>query len=599
MKNLELARIFYQIAEFIEMDEVSFRSRAYNKAARVLDSLEKDVQDIYQKGGTKALKKIPGIGEAIAKKIEEFIKTGKVKTYQRLKKQCPVDLETLTMVEGLGARKIKILYKKLGIRNLKDLEKEAKMGKISELEGFGEKSEKNILQAIQFVKAGQNRFLISSILPIVRQIINQLKELPQVYKISIAGSARRMKETVGDIDILVTSNKPDKVIDSFVKMFTSPKQSEGGPRITKVWAKGPTKSSVRFRAGLASPKQGEGGFDCDLRVVKKESFGAALQYFTGSKDHNILIRKIAKKKGLKLNEYGVFKGKKKIAGKNEKEVYQAIGLPYIEPELRTNTGEIEAALRQAQGKLNQLPKLINYNDIKGEIHCHSNWSDGSRTINELALSAKKIGYQYLVITDHTKGLTIANGLDEARILRQMKEIDKVNKSLKGIKILKGCEANIKVDGTIDIKDEVLDKLDIVLAGVHFRLKMDKKDMTERIIKAIENPHIDIIVHPFGRLIDKRPGYQMDFKQVLKAAKKNKTVLEINAHTSRLDLRDINIRQAVEAGVKLAIGSDIHSVNCFQMMELGIAQARRGWAEKKDILNTRTLTNFLEFFKDKE
>ena len=582
MKNLEIARIFYQIAEFIEMDEVSFRSRAYNKAARVLDSLEKDVQDIYQEGGTKALKEIPGIGEAIAKKIEEFIKTGHIKTYQRLKKQCPVDLETLTMVEGLGARKIKILYKELGIRNLKDLEKAAKTGKILELEGFGEKSEKNILQAIQFVKAGQDRFLIGLILPIVRQIINQLKELPQVDKISIAGSARRMNETIGDIDILIASNQPDKVINSFVKM----------PGIAKVWAKGPTKSSVRFRAGLASPKQGEGGFDCDLRVVKKESFGAALQYFTGSKDHNILIRKIAKKKGLKLNEYGVFKGKKKIAGKNEKEVYQAIGLSYIEPELRNNTGEIEAALA------NKLPKLINYSDIKGEIHSHSDWSDGSRTIKELALAAKKIGYQYLVITDHTKGLTIANGLDEARILRQMKEIDQINKSLRGIKILKGCEANIKVDGTIDIKDEVLAKLDIVLAGIHSKLKMNKKDMTKRIIRAIENPHVDIIVHPTGRLINKRPGYQMDFEQVLKAAKKNKTALEINAHTSRLDLRDFDIHQAVKAGVKMVIGSDIHSVNCFQMMELGIAQARRGWAEKKDILNTRTLTNFLKFFKDK-
>jgi len=586
MKNLELARIFYQIAEFIEMDKVSFRSRAYNKAARVLYSLEKDVEEIYQEGGTKKLKEIPGIGDAIAKKIEEFIKTGQVKTYQRLKKQSPVDLEALTMVEGLGARKIKILYKELGIRNLKDLEKAAQKRKISELEGFGEKSEKNILQAIQFVKAGQNRFLLGLILPFARQIINQLKELPQVDKISMAGSVRRMKETVGDIDILVISAKPDKVIDFFIKM----------PGIAKVWAKGLTKSSVRFRTGLATPKQGEGGFDCDLRVIKKESFGAALQYFTGSKDHNILIRRIAKKKGLKLNEYGVFKGKKKIAGKNEKEVYQAIGLSYIEPELRNNTGEIEAALRQAQGKLNRLPKLIKYNDIKGEVHCHSDWSDGLKTIKELALAAKKIGYQYLVITDHTKGLTVANGLDEARILRQMKEVDKLNKLLKGIKILKGCEANIKVDGSIDIKDEVLAKLDIVLAGIHSRLKMNKQDMTKRIIKAIENPHVDIIVHPFGRLIDKRPGYQMDFEQVLKAAKRNKTALEINAHISRLDLRDADIRQAKEAGVKMVIGADVHSNNCFQIMELGIAQARRGWAEKKDILNTRTLTKFLEYFK---
>jgi len=569
MKNLELAQIFYQMAEFIEMDEISFRSRAYNKAARVLESMETDIEAIYDKGGVKELKKISGIGQAIAQKIEEYLKTGKIKTYQRLKKQCPVDLEKLTAVEGLGARKIKVLYKELGIKNLKDLEKAGKAGKIGKLEGFGEKSEQNILQAIEFVKAGQDRFSLGRALPIARQIIVKLEQLPQVGKISQAGSIRRMKETIGDLDVLATSSKPKKVMDFFVKEFGS----------AKVWAQGQTKSSVRLRSGL----------DCDLRIVKKQSFGAALQYFTGSKDHNIVIRRLAKKKGLKLNEYGVFKGKKSIAGKNEKEVYKAIGLPYIEPELRTNTGEIEAALK------NKLPKLIGYDDIKGDAHTHSDWSDGQASIEVVAKAAKSLGYQYVVITDHAGFLKIAHALDEKQLLKQMAEIDKINKKISGIKIVKGAEVDIRVDGTLAIKDEVLAKLDFVYGAVHSKFKMNRKDMTERLIKAMENPHLDAITHPTGRVIQKREEAQLDFNQIFRAAKKTKTALEINANASRLDLRDVYIRQAIEAGVKMVIGADVHALRHFNEMELGIAQARRGWAGKKDILNTKPLTSFLKYF----
>jgi DNA polymerase (family 10) len=562
MKNLELAQIFYQMAEFIEMDEVSFRSHAYNKAARTLESLEVDIEGIYQKGGIKELKKTPGIGEKIAKKIEEYIKTGKIKTYQRLKKQCPVDLESLTAIEGLGSRKIKVLYKKLKIKNLKDLKKAAKAGKIRKLAGFGEKSEKNILQAIAFAKASKGRFSLGVILPAVRRIIGQLEEVPQVGKISTAGSVRRMKETIGDIDILITSSKPMRVMDFFVQMS----------EIVKVWAKGSTKSSVRFK----------GGFDCDLRVIKKESFGAALQYFTGSKDHNILTRRIARQKGLKLNEYGVFRGRKKIAGQTEKGVYQAIGLSYIEPELRTNTGEIEAAL------VGKLPKIVGYNDIKGDLHCHTDWSDGSQTIKEMAGAAQKMGYQYLAITDHTGTLRIAGGLDERRLLAQMREIDKINKKFRNFKILKGCEVNIKADGSLDIQEEILAKLDVVVAAVHSGFKMNKEAMTKRLIRAIENPNVDIIAHPTGRVIFKRKGYQFDFDGVLQAAKKTKTALEINAYPGRLDLRDADVRKAVEAGVKLVVSTDAHNMDQLRFAELGIATARRGWAEKKDILNTRSV-----------
>ncbi len=357
------------------------------------------------------------------------------------------------------------------------------------------------------------------------------------------------------------------------------------PGITKVWAKGPTKSSIRFKDGL----------DCDLRIVKKESFGAALQYFTGSKEHNILTRRIARGNGLKLNEYGVYRRNKKIAGKTEKGVYKAIGLPYIEPELRTNTGEIEAALRSAQGEPNGLPKLVDYGDIKGDCHCHTDWSDGSQTIKEAAKIAQKMGYQYLAITDHAGFLRIAGALDEKGLLKQMAEIDKINKRLSGIKILKGCEVDIKKDGDLAIKDEVLEKADIVLAAVHSNFKMAKRDMTKRLVRAIKNSFINIIAHPTGRVIHKREEYSFDFDAVFKAAWENKTAIEVNAHFKRLDLRDIYIRKAIEAGVKLVISTDAHNPVEFSMMEFGVATARRGWAEKKDILNTRSADGLLRYF----
>ncbi len=570
MKNLELAQIFYQISEFLEMKEDGFRSRAYNKVARVLESMEKDIEEIYQLGGLKLLEEIPGVGKNIALRIEEYLKTGKISEHQKLKKESPVDLEELTKVEGLGPRKIKILYKKLNIRNIKDLEKAAQKGKIGELEGFGDKSQKNILQAIEFAKADQGRMLLGQILPTVREIISNLEKLKEVEKVSLAGSVRRMKETVGDIDILAISSKPEKVMEFFVKM----------PEVVKIWAQGSTKSSVRFKKG----------FDCDLRVIKKESFGAALQYFTGSKDHNIATRRLAIKKGLKLNEYGVFKKEKRIAGKNEKEVYQSIGLSYIEPELRTNTGEIEAALN------GELPQIIQYNDILGETQCHSDWSDGRNPIRKMAQEAKKLGYQYILITDHAGFLKIAHALDEKRLCKQIEEIDRINQKLSGIKVLKGAEVDIMMDGSLSIKDSVLEKLDLVVAAVHSGFKMNKEDMTQRLIKAIENKNVSIIAHPTGRIIQKREAYSFNYEEVFQAAKKNKTALEINAHYVRLDLKDTDIRQAIESGVKLTIGTDAHNSNELSLMEFGIAQARRGWAEKKDILNTRNLKDFLKYFE---
>jgi len=568
MINQEIAKIFYEIANYLQMDDVSFRPYAYRRAATILESLDKDLREIYNQGGLKALEKIPGVGKNIALKIEEYLKTKKVKTLQRLKKKTPVNLTEIIRVEGMGVKKAKVLYQKLKIKNLKDLEKAVKAHKIAPLEGFGEKTEKNILQGLAFLKKSKGRFLLGEIMPIVEEILEKLKSFKEVEKISVAGSVRRMKETIGDVDILAVSKKPEKVMAFFVSL-------DG---VEKVWNKGSTKSSIRM----------EGGFDIDLRVVPGQSYGSALQYFTGSKEHNIATRKIAISKKLKLNEYGVFKGWQMIAGKNEKEVYQAIGLDLMAPEMREDTGEVELAQK---GKL---PKIIEYNSIKGDLHCHSSWDGGANSIEEMAQAAQAMGYQYIGIADHTKFLRIENGLNEKQLVQQRKEIDKLNKKMK-IKILQGCEANIMNDGSIDIKDEALAKLDFVIAGVHSSMKMDKDTMTKRIIKAMKNPHVDIISHPTGRILKQRDEYQADFDKILRAAKETRTILEINSSPDRLDLKDTNIKKAKELGIKMIINTDSHHSSQMEVIRFGIAQARRGWAENKDIINTQPLAKLLKYF----
>jgi DNA polymerase (family 10) len=581
MKNKEIAKIFYEIADFLEMERIQFKPAAYRKAALVLEGLENDIEKIYEKGGKKALdEEIPGVGKSIAEKIEEYLKTGKIKYYQQLRKKTPVKMEELSAVEGMGPKRAKKLYQKLGIRNLEDLEKAAKAHKIAPLFGFGEKTEKNILEGIAFLKRSKGRFLLGDILPRAKEIEKELKNLKEVEKISLAGSLRRRKETIGDIDILIVTKKPRKVVDFFVSL----------PDIVKIWGKGPTKASIRLKEG----------FDVDLRVVGKKSYGSALQYFTGSKEHNIVTRKIAIEKGLKLNEYGVFKGRKMIAGWSEAGVYRVIGLPWMPPEIRENRGEIEAALRQAQGKPNGLPKVIGYNDIKGDLHCHTRWNGGQNTILEMAKKAQLMDYQYLGITDHTKFLRIERGLNEKQLAQQRKEIDKLNSKFKAqnskFRLLQGAETNILKDGSIDINDEALSKLDYAIAGIHSNFKMEKRTMTERIIKAIKNPHIKIISHPTGRLLKKRDEYKINFERILKAAKEFKVALEINSWPQRLDLNDRKIRRAKETGVKMVINTDSHHKDQMRFMELGIAQARRGWAEKKDIINTLSLTKLIRFFK---
>jgi len=561
MRNQELSRIFAQIASHMEMEGVSFKSQAYEKAAESLGVLSRDVKDILEQEGMKGLEAIPRVGKGIAEKIEEYIKTGRVKEYEALKKAMPVDLEGLTLIEGVGAKTVKDLYKKLKIQTVGDLEKAAKAGKLAGLSGFGKKTEENILQSIAFLKRSQGRRLLGDIYPFVQEYVAKLKESGLVQHVSFAGSVRRMKETIGDIDLLVTTSKPQEVMDFFLTMVPH----------EKVWGKGKTKTSVHTTHG----------FDVDVRVVPDKVYGAALQYFTGSAEHNVSLRTYASKKGFKLSEYGLFKGKKLIACKTEEDVYGALGMQTPVPEMRENTGEIELAL----GK--KLPHVIGYDDLKGDLQVQTDWTDGKHSIEEMAREAKRQGLSYIAITDHTRDLAMTGGADEAKLRRQMAAIDKLNYKLSGITILKGAEVNIRKDGTLDIADSTLAKLDVVGISVHSNFKMTIKDMTERIVKAMRNPHVDILFHPTGRLLFKRDAYHVDMGAIIKEAKKLGVVLEANA-SQRMDLNDMNIKAAVQAGVKIAIDSDAHRKEHFQVLRYGIAQARRGWATKEDVINTQSV-----------
>lgn len=575
LSNSEIAKILYEIGEYLDMQGVAFKPRAYEKAAEAIEASQEEVADVYKSGQLKALEDIPGVGVSIAEKIEELLKTGKLKYYEQLKKKTPVNLSELTAIEGLGPKSIKKLYDEQGIRNLEDLEKAAKSGKIRAIEGFGVKTEENILKGIEFVKKSSGRFILGFVMPDIRVIEHRLRAMKEVKTFAVAGSVRRYKETVGDADILVISDNPKPVMDYFVSM----------PEVVRVYARGETKSAVKLKNGL----------DVDLRVVPEESYGAALNYFTGSKDHNIALRKIAIKKGYKLNEYGLFK-QRQIAGRTEEEIYKALGMDYIEPEMREMTGEIEAAQKH------ELPRLIQRGDLIGDLQVQTNWSDGENSIEEMAMAAMKLGLEYIAITDHTKRLAMTHGLDENKMLEQMKEIDKLNATWEKrygkekFRILKGTECDILKDGSLDLSDSVLEKLDVVGASAHSYFNLTKEEQTERIKRAMKNPNVDIVFHPTGRLIQKREPYEVDIDALIKTAKETQTVLEIDAYPDRLDLKDEYIRKCVKAGVKMAIDSDAHSANNFSFLEYGIAQARRGWAEQKDIINAWPLEKMLSMLK---
>ena len=574
MKNKELAKIFNEISEYLEMDGVPFKPYAYQKAALTLETLKNDVEVLYKAGGLKALKGIPGVGESIAHKIEEYLTTGRIEYYEEFKKKMPIALDEIVAVEGVGPKKARVLFEQLGVKTLEELEAAAQAHKIAPLFGFGEKTEKNILQAIEFLKSSKGRFLLGEILPIANAVLEQLQRLPEVERANTAGSVRRMKETIGDVDFLVISTNPARVMDFFVSQ----------PGVVKVWGQGATKSSVRLQEG----------FDMDIRVIPPESYGAALQYFTGSKEHNIALRKIAIDRGYKLSEYGLFKGAQMIAAQTEEAVYGKLGMPWIPPELREDRGEIEAALA---GKL---PEIIDYGDIKGDLHVHCDWDGGANSIDEIVAAALALGYEYVGIADHTKFLKIEHGLDEDKLRARNQEIDALNARLaqegKRFQVLKGCEANILADGAIDIADAALAELDFVIAGVHSHFKQPREEMTRRILRAMRNPHVDIISHPTGRILKRREEYEVAIDELLAAAQETGTILEINSYPERLDLGDVNILAAKQAGIKMVINTDTHNVDQLHLMGFGISQARRGWAEKKDIINAWPAAELLKMMK---
>ncbi len=569
MKNRQIAKIFNEIAELLELKgENIFRIRAYRRAAQNVDGLPKDVTTL----SPEELEAIPGIGKDLAAKIQEYLSTGKVAKHEELKKDIPEGVLDLLRIPGLGPKKAKQFYDKLKVKSVDELEGAIREGKLSGLPGIQKKTEENILKGIEQIKRGTERQPLGRVLPLAEDIVRRMKEAAPVDKIEVAGSIRRMKDTVKDIDILTTSKKPEAVMDVFVKL----------PHVSRVLAHGPTKSSVIT----------EDGIQVDLRVVEEDSFGAALQYFTGSKQHNIKLREMAVRAGLKLNEYGAFKepGEKKIAGRTEEDMYRVLKLPYIPPELREDTGEIEAAL---EGKL---PDLVTIEDIKGDLHVHTKWSDGSHDLDTMVQAAKKKGYSYIAITDHTKGLGIAHGLDEKRLAEEIKLIDAANEKLTGFRILKGTEIDIRADGRLDLSDEALAGLDIVVASIHSGFKQSQEQITKRIISAIRNPCVSVIAHPTGRLIGERDAYAVDMEAVLKEAAKYGVAMEINAYPLRLDLNDLHIKMAKECGVTFVINTDTLVTSQYDYMDYGVSVARRGWVEKKDVLNTLTYEQLIRKLK---
>ncbi|KAF5075327.1 DNA polymerase/3'-5' exonuclease PolX [anaerobic digester metagenome] len=566
MKNRTVAEILNKTADLLEMDGTNFRTKAYRRAAHTVEFLPEDIKSVRDEG---KLEELPGIGKNIAKKIEEIIDTGGLEYYEDLKAMFPVDFEELMSVEGVGPKKIKLFYDTLGVRDLKDLEDAARRHKIRRLKGMGPKTELLILKNIQFARTDTGRKLLGQILPLGKSLKEKINGFDTVFKVEIAGSIRRRKETVGDIDLLVVADDSMDVMDKFTEMRG----------VEEIISKGPLKSTVRL----------EDGFEVDLRVFRAESFGSALVYFTGSKETNVELRKIAISKGLKLNEYGVYRDETMIAGKTEEEVFRALGMDCPEPELRENQGEVEAALT---GKL---PDLVDYHGIKGDLHLHTKWSDGNSKIDEMVLKSVGMGYEYMAVTDHFRSIWIDNGVDEKDLKKQLLELKAINRELEdtGVDmcVFSGVEVDIDDKGNLNLDREVLEEMDIVVAALHSGLRQDKNELTDRIVNAMYNEDVDIITHPTGRKILEKTGYELDFERIVQASLDTNTFLEVNSDPDRLDLNDVMIREAIAQGCKLVINSNSHSLEEMDHMELGVATARRGWAESKDIINTLPLKTF--------
>jgi DNA polymerase (family 10) len=570
--NNDVVEIFDELADLLEIKgENQFRVRAYRNAARTVAGLTRSVADLAAE--EKGLDGIPGIGKDLAEKIRTIVATKKLPLLEDMKKELPEGLSTLMKVRGLGPKKIATLYKELQIASLENLKKAATDGKIRELPGFSVKTEQTILEGIGQTKVterGPERFKRAIAEQIVTPLFAELKKAKGVEEIAMAGSYRRWAETVGDVDILAAAEDSRDVMDRFIHYDD----------VAKILAEGETKSSVLLRGGL----------QVDLRVVPLVSFGAALHYFTGSKSHNIAVRLMGVKRELKVNEYGVFRGKKMIAGRTEEEIYKLFGMPYIEPELREDRGELQAALK---GKL---PHLVAIGDIRGDLHAHTTATDGRYSAEQMAGAAKKLGYEYLAITDHSKRVTMARGLDVKRLAQAVKDIDKLNARLKGITLLKSIECDILADGTLDLPDEILGELDLVVCSVHYNFNLSKEKQTERVIRALDNRHVNVFGHPTGRLINERPAYDIDLEKVMRAALERGCFIELNAHPDRLDLDDVHCQTAKRMGLKIVISTDAHSLDDLSLMRFGIGQARRGWIEPSDVINTRRLPELRKLLK---
>lgn len=552
--NADIAKLFYEIADILEMQGVDFKPVAYRKAAQSIEFLQKPLVEYYEQD---KLREIPGIGEHLADKIAELLETGKLHYYDKLKKQLPPGITKLMDIPSMGPKKIKRLYQELKIRTISDLQKAIKQHKIQELKGFGEKSEQDIAEGLAIVTLSKDRFLLGEAYPIADAVKQKLLAQKFVKEVSLAGSVLRMKETVHDVDILATSNEPPKVISFFMQL----------PEIRKVLAKGATKASIITQQGM----------QMDLRVVPPEQYGSALQYFSGSKEHGVATRRIAIERGYKLSEYGLFdrKTNRLVESRSEPAIYKRLGMQWVPPELRENQGEIGVAQEH------KLPQLVELKDIRGDFHSHTNYSEGNNTLLEMATEAKRLGRKYLVISDHSVSNRIANGMPAVRLLKQLKEIDKLNDKLSNITLLKSAEVDIKADGSLDYPDSALKQLDLVVAAIHSGFK---RDNTQRMLRAMGNKYVSIIAHPTGRLLNQRNPYDIDLQKIYEKAAETGIALEINAFPNRLDLNDVHIREAIANKVKFTIGTDAHSTAHLSNMIYGVAQARRGWAEKKDILN---------------
>lgn len=566
VQNSEIADMFYEVADLLEIEDANpFRVRAYRNAARTIEGHPKKIYKMIENGDD--LKEISGIGEDLAEKIKEVVNTGILSFLEDLRAQTPHSLIELLNIPGLGPKRVQQLYHELDITNLQELQDALKSGKVSELEGFGNKTVENILKAIEAGSFGEKRTRYDIAEQFVTPILDYLKDLDHVEKAVIAGSYRRRKATVGDLDIIAISDQGEEVCNAFVEYDS----------VSKILSQGETKASVSLRSGL----------QVDLRVVKNKSFGAALLYFTGSKAHNIQLRNMAVDKGYKLNEYGIYKDDEKILGETEEEIYEFFDMSYIEPELREDKGEIEASLK------GELPDLLNLEDIRGDLQMHTRESDGKHSIEEMAQTADELGYEYIAITDHSSHIGVTNGLKPEDIDSYIKKIDDFNEHHKGVWVLKGIEVDILKDGSLDLPDEVLEKLDIVLASVHSNFDLDEEEQTNRIIKALGNPNVNILAHPTTRMIGSRKPIKLDLQKIMEKALSLGCFLEINASPERLDLWDDAILNAIESGLKLAISTDAHRKNDFYNMKYGVFQARRGWASKSDILNTLSLKELRE------